>query len=712
MEAETINLTVEGMTCTHCAKTVNGIIGQEGGKDISVDFLMGEARFDLANRKKLDRILQRLDTAGYKSTIENAETENGQTAKQPVLSSIEKKFLFTLPFSLVLFSHMFMPHTWWINDPWVQLALCIPVFLLGAWHFGKSTFEALRSGTINMDMLILLGSTSAFVYSLYGAVTFAGTAQAHDFLFFETTSTIITLVLLGYVIEHRAVQKTTQALRELMKSQPEKAKKLVQNGLNQDLQVVKAAHLKPGDIVLVNTGDKVPADGTIVHGRLEMDESMLTGESEPLSKQPGEEVLAGSIVVQGNCTVRITRTGAESTIGQIIELVKTSRADKPAIQKMADRISAWFVPAITGIAVLTFLLNYSFGVSLTDAVLRSIAVLVIACPCAMGLATPAAVSVGLGMAAKKGIIVKKASVFEELKTIDTLVFDKTGTLTKGEPEVYMNEAHPAWRQEDLWAIIRALELHSSHPLAAAIVKLTSRLQPRELQEVEEVKGKGMKAKWNNKEVRFGNALFTAAPEAKGDLILSVDGMVAATLNVSDALKEGAETVVKNLRQQGFELHMLSGDSERKTAEAANRLNINHYRGGQLPGDKLDYLKSLQKGHTVGMIGDGINDSPALAISNVGISLGNKHALAAESAKVVVLGSSLHLLTTLFAIGRKVVTTIRQNLFWAFAYNIIAIPLAAMGYLDPMLAALSMAFSDVVVIGNSLRLRFVLPKGLG
>lgn len=706
MEEKQVTLQVEGMTCNHCASTVNGIIQQEGGKDIYVDYLMGEARFELGNTQKLDRILKRLNTAGYASKADTTPFEGASG-----FSSIEKKFLFTLPFSLVLFSHMFAPHSWWINNAWVQLAICLPVFGMGFYHFGKSTWESLRSGTINMDLLILLGSTSAFIYSLYGALVYGNRPEAHDFLFFETTSTIITLVLLGYVIEHRAVKKTTATLRELFKAQPEKAKKLVKNGLNQDLVVVAASNLRPEDIILVNSGDRVPADGTIIHGQAEVDESMLTGESTPLSKQKDSEVFGGSILLRGNITVKVTRTGTQSTIGQIIALVKTSRADKPAIQKLADRISSWFVPLIVAVALMTFFLNYLSDVSLTNSLLRSIAVLVISCPCAMGLATPTAVSVGLGLAAKMGIIVKKASAFEELNAVNTMVFDKTGTLTKGEPEVYLNDLHPDWKQEEAWGIIRALELHSSHPLASSILKLTEHVPTAELSHVEEIKGMGVRAEWRDKPVRLGSATFTGA-RVEGDLFLVVGGDVVAVLNVRDTLRPEAADVVKALRGEGFSIHLLSGDSEQKTSDIAAQLGIAHYKGHQLPQEKLQYLKDLQQTQAVAMIGDGINDAPALAAADIGISLGNKHALAAESARIAILGNSLHLLHTLHIIGKKVVQCIRQNLFWAFAYNIIAIPLAAMGYLDPMLAALSMAFSDIVVIGNSLRLRFILPKTIG
>lgn len=707
MDEKRSSLSVEGMTCNHCASTVNGIIQQEGGKDIHVDYLMGEAQFDAISEEKLQRIIERLSAAGYKANSESdtAEAQSG-------MSEVEKKFLFTLPFSVLLFSHMFIPHDWWLNNIWVQLALCLPVFAMGLWHFGRSTWEALRSGSINMDLLILVGSSSAFGYSLYGTLVYGASAASHDFLFFETTSTIITLVLLGYVIEHRAVKRTTQVLRMLLKAKPEKAKKLQKSGHNQDLVVVNASDLTTGDVILVNAGDRIPADGKLLHGKLELDESMLTGESKALVKEKNAQIYSGALVLDGNGTIEVTKTGEQSTIGQIITLIKASRADRPEVQKLADRISSWFVPVILGIALITFLVNFFVvDTHLTPSILRSIAVMVIACPCAMGLATPTAVSVGLGLAGKLGIIVKRASVFEELAAIKAIIFDKTGTLTKGKLQVSMSFHASEWSEERIWGLVRALELHSSHPIAKSILVASQNDLATNLQNIEEVKGLGMRATLDAQEVRFGSAKFTAL-ESDADLHLTVDGQLIASFQLQDELKTEAPACITQLQKAGMEIHLLSGDSEQKTTPVAQQLHIEHYKSEQLPEQKLKYLKQLQQEKPLAMVGDGINDSPALAAANVGISIGNASALASESARVVIMGSSITSVTQLMKISSRVVSTIRQNLFWAFAYNIVAVPLAAMGYLDPMLAALSMAFSDVVVIGNSLRLRFILPKQVG
>ncbi len=707
--AEKVVLEVEGMTCNHCASTVDGIIQQCGGKAVHVDYLLGEASFELGNEKQVERILKRLNSAGYTSQ-EAALHEEESERKKERFSAVEKKFLISLPFSLVLFMHMFLPMDWWINDPYVQLMLCVPVYVIGFRHFGKSSWESLRSRTINMDILIFIGSTSAFVYSIVGTLLFEGQERVHDFLFFETTSTIITLVLLGYVIEHRAVQKTTVVLKKLLDSKPLKAKRLIQKGLNQEMEPVLAMDLEPGERILVNAGDKVPADASIEYGDLRVDESVLTGESDVLHKTKGDQLLSGSLIIDGNGVLRVEKNASESTIGKIIDLVKESRASRPEIQKLADRISSVFVPAILIIALITFGVNYWLQPDLGEALLRAIAVLVISCPCAMGLATPTAVSVGLGIAGNLGLVVKRADVFEQLQSLRSIVFDKTGTLTESRPEVKL-KIHNGFDQDEVTSLIRSLEAHSNHPLAEAIGDHVKGSKLLELEAVEEVKGRGITGQWRGKGLKLGSAIFTGQSSAEGDVFLLVDELPAAAIVIQNRIQSAAQEVVESLQARGLQPHILSGDSERKTRDVAARLGIQQFASEQLPDQKLTYIKELRTEGATGMVGDGINDAPSLVAADVGISIGNSNALAAESASVVIMGSNIQRLKQLFEIGSAVVSTIRQNLFWAFAYNLVAIPLAAAGFLDPMVAALSMAFSDVVVIGNSLRLRLRLSKQL-
>lgn len=700
-----INLAVSGMTCNHCAGTVDGIIKQEGGHDIHVDYLLGEASFELSDKKKLDRILKRLKAAGYQS--ENPDGDHEQ--KKSRFSDVELKFLFTLPFSLVLFSHMFLPMSWFINNPWMQLVLCLPVFGIGLWHFGRSTYAGLKSGHISMDLLILIGSSSAFFYSLYGSIAFYGTQRVHDFLFFETTSTIISLVLLGYVIEHRAVKKTTTVLQKLFSSKPEKAKKLVGKGLNQEIEAVLANNLKVGDEVLVNAGDRIPADGKLKYGILQMDESLITGESDSLQKEKGDTILSGSIVIDGNGVILVERAAEKSTINQIIELVKSSRSVKPEIQKLADRISGWFVPVIVGIAILTFGINYLLEAGAQESLLRAIAVLVISCPCAMGLATPTAVSVGLGMAGKMGIVIKRADVFERIVGLKNMVFDKTGTLTSKTSEIELKLENPS-DEELVKSLIKSIEQYSNHPLADSLRSTFKDSQLLEIDDVEEIKGSGLKGVYNQSQIKLGSGSFTGF-SSDDDLYLTLDDKLLARISTKQSIQPGAKELIKELKRKHVNPIILSGDRAQKTKSVANELGITNFKSELKPEDKLAEISAIQQNGSVGMIGDGINDAPALAKADLGISIGTSNALAAESAQVVIISDKLDRLRYLMLIGNKVVMTIKQNLFWAFAYNLVAIPMAALGYLDPMVAALSMAFSDVVVIGNSLRLRLQLPNHL-
>ncbi len=703
MEVNEVNLSITGMTCNHCASTVNGIIEQEGGGEIHVDYLMGEAHFNLENIEKLNAIAKRLKQAGYEANM------GGEALKTSKYSSIEKKLFLTIPFSLVLFSHMFLPMHWLINDAWIQLFLCLPVFAIGVHHFGSSSYQSLRSGTINMDILILIGSSSACIYSLVGMFWFSD--HMHDFLFFETTSTIITLVLLGYVIEEKAVQRTTMALKSIIKRRPEKAKKLIQNGLNQDLTIINTSEIRIGDVLLINSGDGVPVDGKIIHGKIKVDQSMLTGESDLTSLERGQKVMSGSIVSDGNATIEALNIEAKSTLGMIVDLAKRSRADKPQIQKLADQISSWFVPAVLTLSILSWAINFwILDVGLSETLIRSIAILVIACPCAMGLATPTAVSVGLGLANLRGIIIKKASTFEAINEASVCIFDKTGTLTTGEIQFELFLEDTSFNEKQIWSYIYELEKHSSHPIARSLIESAGSNTETQVEDPREIKGKGMIAQLENKELRFGSSSFTSQT-GDGDLFLTLDNKLIAYLIKKEELKTEAKSVIQRIKLAHKNVILLSGDSLRKTKEIADMLEIEDFFGDQLPEEKLTFIKNKQKNNKVIMMGDGINDAPALSASSVGISIGTNNALASESASVVIVGSSLDRLTDLLKISSSVVRTIRQNLFWAFSYNLIAIPLAALGFLDPMLAALSMAFSDVVVIGNSLRLKLALPKTL-
>lgn len=601
-----------------------------------------------------------------------------------------------------------------LHDPRVQFILCLPVMAIGVIHFGKSAYHSTRVGAPNMDVLIFLGSFSAFVYSVWGSVVFEGLPEQKNYLFFETAATIITLVLLGNLIEKRAVTRTTTAIEELNKLQPAKVKKVVHNLLTNhtEIQTTDLKNIKVGDVIEATTGDSIAVDGTVINGDGEIDESAITGESMPVFKEKDKPVVSGTVVNHGKIHYKATAVGSDTLLAKITQAVKDAQTHKPPIQKFSDKVSLVFVPVVLGLALLTFLLSYfAFGVDATGSLLRSIAVLVISCPCAMGLATPTAVMVGLGRAAQNQILIKGAGTIEELGKVKTVVFDKTGTLTTGRFRV---KNFTTYNYADFVAksVIYSLESVSNHPIAKSIVEDYKDWNWRKMEfmKVEEIKGKGIMAEDATGIVyRLGSRDFvddnTGEIKHEADIFLSYNKMVVASFDIEDQVRPEAKTVIDFLSSKGIRTLMLSGDNEKKCRFVAERLGLKEFYHSQLPEDKLSKLKELSQHGKLAMVGDGINDAPALTQADIGITLSNATDAARQSANIVLIGNQLDKLVAAYHIGTKTYSTIKQNLLWALAYNVVAIPLAAMGYLSPMLGALSMAFSDVVVIGNSLRLKW-------
>lgn len=681
------------MTCTSCALTVTKGLQKIDMEDVNANFATGEVSFSNPKKHSLEEISTAISNLGYRVVSEEQE-ETG-------LSAVEKKFYFTLIFTVPLFLHMFFPAHYLINNPWVQLGICTPVFLLGFVHFGKSAISIFKTGVPHMDVLIFIGSNAAFWYSLTGAIMYNGTHKAHNYLFFETTATIISLVLLGNVLEHRSVRQTTTAIKELSKLQKVIAKVVVsENGLEQLIEK-PGGEVQIGEIVQINTGDRIPLDSKVVYGEGSVDESMVTGESLPIHKATGNEVVGGTILLSGNMRVAVVRTGSDTILSQIIELVKQAQQDKPSIQKLGDKVSAIFVPAVLAISALTFTLTYLvFDATLSTSIMNSIAVLVISCPCAMGLATPTAVAAGIGRAARQGIIIKGGSTLEELSKVRTMVFDKTGTVTTGNFSITNFKVPGELSEQEAINLIYSIELHSSHPIAKSIVNhFKAQASSIQLQSVNEVSGVGITAMHNDKSYTLGASSDRAVVE------LNKDGVTMAKLQLDDEIKPGTAELMQQLRLAGINTVMLSGDEQTRTETIGNELGITTSMGEQKPLDKLKRISEIaQESHTA-MIGDGINDAPALAKAQVGISMGNATQVAIQASQVVILNDSNMLkVHEALLIGKHTYKTIKQNLFWAFFYNVAAIPIAAVGLLNPMIAALAMAFSDVIVIGNSIRLK--------
>ncbi len=692
---------VDGMTCSSCAGSVTKTMSKLGLKNVNTNYITGEVVFNNETNVSFETIKKSIDGIGYKATGQ----KKIYTGK---LSSVEKKFLFTLPFSTILMLHMFLSHDSIFNHPYFQLSLCIPVFIIGVLHFGKSAYGSLKAGFPNMDVLIITGILSSFGYSLYGTLAF-NIHEAHTFLFYETAAVITTLVLLGNVIEHRSVKKTTTAIEDLVKLQKVKAKLVV----GENIVEVDAESLVKMDVFQINEGDRIPADGRIISGTGWADESMITGESKPLEKNIGDEIIGGTIWNKGNARVKVLRSGSETVLSHIIRTVNEAGLSKPPIQNLADKISVIFVPAVLLISVSTFLLSYFvFDVSLTYSILHSVAVLVISCPCAMGLATPTAVAVGLGRAAKSGIMIKGGSTFESLSKVKTIIFDKTGTLTTGNfiiQEYYFTDEKT--KNENL-NIIRLLENKSSHPIATSIsLVLKDFSENIYLENIEEIKGKGMQATLANEIIQLGSTswlgnYFPDEIKENFSIFLVKNDIPIAALKIRDELKSDAKIIIDDLKKSGIRPVILSGDKQKIVEEIANTLGIETFYFEKNPIEKLAIVRAFSKQHEVAMLGDGINDAPSLTAAGVGISFSAASQVAINSAQVVLLNNDkLSSLTDAIQISKMTIQTIKQNLFWAFFYNVIAIPVAAFGFLNPMFGALSMALSDLMVIGNSIRLKF-------
>jgi Cu+-exporting ATPase len=509
-------------------------------------------------------------------------------------------------------------------------------------------------------------------------------------------------VLLGNVLEHRSIQQTAVNIGELTKMQAAVARIVMRVNGKEKLFETEAKNVKAGDELQVNEGDHLPTDGKVLSGSALVDESAITGESDPVEKKEGSLVFSGTTLVSGNIRVEASVAARESTLQKIIDLVKKARKDQPQIQKLGDKVSSIFVPVVLGISALTFVLAYfAFQIGLTQSLMNAVAVLVISCPCAMGLATPTAIVAGVGRAAKNGILIKGGSTLERFAQGTTIIFDKTGTLTTG-------KFNATWVQNSIGdraqALIKGLESHSSHPIAKALLSHWPGTEPEVLTDIREVKGEGMYGLTTTGEKVFFGTAGTLSGD-KADLELTIEGKNVATLAIQDDIKPGAKSMVHVFKSEGFTPIVLSGDKKEKVLTVARALGIESAHYAMSPQAKLDFIEEAASKETVVMVGDGINDGPALSRAQVGISPGGASALALDSARVVIMHpDEMDSLAYSFKISKHTYRTIKENLFWAFFYNVMAIPLAAFGFLNPMIAALAMAFSDVVVIGNSLRLK--------
>lgn len=694
MENDTVAVKVEGMTCNNCALNISRYLEKEGMEDVMVSFATGDVRFRHQGTKPVGAVVAGINRLGYR-------VQDASAAGRKAPGRVTLLLLFSAPFTLLLLLHMVLP--WhWLHLPYVQLALALPVFAAGMWHFGGSALRSLKGGMPNMDVLVTMGALAAFVYSLLGTLLGLGS----HYLFYETAASIITLVLLGNYLEEKSVHETTSAIGSLAAMQAKTARILLP--ATGETREIPAARLLAGDQVLVNTGDQIPADGTVAWGEGYVNESMITGESRPVFRLPGDPVVGGTILEQGSLKVKVTATGERTVLAGIIELVRRAQGAKSAMQRLADRISAVFVPAVILIALATFLATlFVFALPFQDAMMRAIAVMVIACPCAMGLATPAAVMVGLGRAARQGILIKGGQALERFGGIRQVVFDKTGTLTTGKPAIVGARVFGGG-EADFRRMVAAIEAHSTHPVAAALQAAWHTADAPVLKEVREVRGLGMEAQDGEGHV-YRVGAYRIARELTGEdqhqVYVTKDGALWGWVDLDDTLRPEAAATIARLRAAGIRTILLSGDSQARSEAVAGSLGLDEIYGAQLPEDKMRRMEALVKTAPTAMVGDGINDAPALALADIGVSFSDASHIAVQSSDVVLLGNRLDRLPMALGLGAATYRTIKQNLFWAFFYNVIAIPLAAAGLLSPIVGAAVMGLSDVVLVLNSLRLRY-------
>lgn len=725
-----VTLNIEGMSCANCAATIErGLNGNAGVTSANVNLSTEKATIHYnVGSVKTSELMRIVDNLGYKASRADEETRDEDGIRKEKELKRLRIELFTAiilsaPLLLNMILMVFGVHISLLQSPYFQLALATPVqFVIGA-KFYRNAFYALKAKSANMDVLIAMGTSAAYFYSLYNMFFGAKMSGENPHLYFESAAIIITLILLGKYFEAVAKGKTSEAIKKLM-GLAAKTAMLMVDGQEKEVPIDEVVM---GDIIVVRPGEKIPVDGVIMEGNSAVDESMLTGESIPVDKKAGDFVVGASINTLGSFTFKATKVGKETMLAQIIKMVEDAQGTKAPIQKIADRVSGIFVPIVIGIALVTFLVWYFIVGNATAGFISMVSVLVIACPCALGLATPTAIMVGTGKGAENGILIKGGEHLEQAYRIDTIVLDKTGTITKGEPEVTDIISLGEMTDEEILGVAATAEKRSEHPLARAIYEkgkqtLTS---VQDADDFKAIPGQGVKATVDKKTVLLGTRkLMTEqaidyAPyekqiaeledQGKTAMLMAISGKMTGIIAVADTIKSTSKQAVEELKELGVDVYMLTGDNQKTAQAIAKQAGIENVIAEVLPDKKAETVMGLKKqGKIVAMAGDGINDAPALASADVGIAMGTGTDVAMEAADITLMRGDLTAIPASIRLSKKTMGKIKQNLFWAFFYNIIGIPVAALGFLNPMIAGAAMAFSSVSVVSNSLSLKRFKP----
>lgn len=730
---EAVDLQLVGMTCAACAlkieKTLNKL---PGVSTANVNFAMETAHVEYNPVEvSVSDMQKRVEKLGYKAVPKQEQGDPAEHRQQD-LSKQKRKLLISailsFPLLWAMVSHFSFTSWIWLPDlfmnPWFQLILATPVqFYIGK-QFYIGAYKALRNGSANMDVLVSLGTSAAFFYSLYLTIVWAvdgGSAHHGPEMYYETSAVLITLVLMGKLFESLAKGRTSEAIKSLMGLQAKTAL-VVRDGEELSIPVEEVI---TGDIVLVRPGNKVPVDGEVLEGISSVDESMLTGESLPVEKKAGDSVIGATINKNGMLRIKATKVGKETALAQIIKVVEEAQGSKAPIQRVADVISGIFVPIVVGIAVIAFLVWYFFVTpgDFAGALEKAIAILVIACPCALGLATPTSIMAGSGRAAELGILFKGGEHLEQTHKIDTIILDKTGTVTKGKPE--LTDILVEGNETEFLRLVGAAEKNSEHPLAEAIVAgiLERNIELPATESFEAIPGFGIKAVVEGKELLIGtrrlmdkygveashayNIMSALEESGKTAMLVAINKGYVGMVAVADTIKETSQSAVSRLKGMGIQVIMITGDNERTAKAIAAQVGIDHVRAEVLPEGKAEEVRKLQaEGKIVAMVGDGINDAPALATADIGMAIGTGTDVAMEAADVTLMRGDLSSIPDAIYMSRKTMTNIKQNLFWALGYNSLGIPIAALGFLAPWVAGAAMALSSVSVVLNALRLQRV------